>query len=119
MKIPGPDHPITVTPHPRRLIATFAGRRIADTRDALALLESTYPVVFYLPRKDVDMTALQRTAHATTCPYKGKASYFSIVSGGRGGENAAWSYETPNPSVAEIKDHIAFYADRVRLEEEA
>jgi uncharacterized protein (DUF427 family) len=113
VKIPGPDHPITIEPNPARIVVTLGGKVIADTREALTLREATYPAVLYLPRKDVDMTLLERTAHATYCPYKGDCSYFSIPSGGERSVNAVWTYESPYKAVAAIKDHLAFYADRV------
>jgi uncharacterized protein (DUF427 family) len=113
IKIPGPDHPITVMPNPRRVVVTLGGKVIADTRDALTLKEASYPAVQYIPRKDVDMTLLARTDHATYCPYKGEASYFSIPSGGERSVNAIWTYEAAYPSVAAIQNHLAFYPDRV------
>ncbi|MFG1412765.1 DUF427 domain-containing protein [Xanthobacter sp. VTT E-85241] len=110
---PGPDHPITVTHHPGRIVVSAGGRVIADTRAALTLREASYPAVHYIPRKDVDMALLERSAHATYCPYKGECSYFSIPGGGARAENAVWTYETPYPAVAEIAGHLAFYPDRV------
>ncbi|WP_225772473.1 DUF427 domain-containing protein [Inquilinus sp. Marseille-Q2685] len=112
-KIPGPDHPITVTPNPARVVVTIAGRVVADSRNALTLREASYPPVQYIPRKDVDMAALQRTDHATYCPYKGDAAYYSIPAGGDRAANAVWTYEAPYDAVAGIKDHLAFYPDRV------
>ena len=113
IKVPGPDHPITVTPNPRRVVVTLGGRTIADTRDALTLREASYPPVQYIPRQDVDMRLLARTDHASYCPYKGEASYYSLPSGGERSVNAVWTYEAAYPSVAPIKDHLAFYPDRV------
>ena len=113
IKIPGPDHPITVTPNPKRVVVTLDGKVIADTRDAQTLKEASYPAVQYIPRKDVDMALLARTDHATYCPYKGEASYFSIPIGGERSVNAIWTYESAYPSVAAIQDHLAFYPDRV------
>ena len=113
MKVPGPDHPITVARNPKRVVVKLAGTIVADTKDALSLKEASYPAVQYIPRKDVDMTLLERTAHSTYCPFKGDASYFSIPSGGARATNAVWSYESPYPAVAEIKEHVAFYPDRV------
>ena len=113
IKRPGPDHPITIESTPKRVMVTVAGRVVADTRDALTLREAAYPPVFYIPRKDVDMTLLQRTDHATYCPYKGECGYFSIPSGGGRAVNAVWSYEAPYAAVAAIKDRLAFYPDRV------
>jgi uncharacterized protein (DUF427 family) len=113
--IPGPDHPITVTPNAKRVQVKLNGQVIADTTRALTLQEAAYPPVQYIPREDVDMGLLQRTDHGSYCPYKGEASYFSIPSGGEQTANAVWSYEQPYESVAGIKDHLAFYPDRVEL----
>jgi uncharacterized protein (DUF427 family) len=71
-----------------------------------------------IPRSDADMSLLKRTDHQTHCPYKGDASYFSIVADGRSAENAVWSYEQPFPAVDEIKEYLAFYPDRVDAIEE-
>ena len=113
IKIPGPDHPISIERNTRRVVISVAGRVVADTRDALTLHEAAYPAVQYIPRKDVDMTLLSRTDHTSYCPYKGDASYFSIPTGGERSINAVWSYETPFPAVVDIEDHLAFYPDRV------
>ncbi|QGZ66526.1 DUF427 domain-containing protein [Paraburkholderia acidisoli] len=113
VKIPGPDHPITIEPAPARVVVKSGGRVIADTRRALALREASYPAVFYIPREDADLASLARTDHTSWCPYKGTASYYSITPGGERAGNAVWSYETPHDAVAAIKDHLAFYPDRV------
>lgn len=84
----------------------------------MTLREASYPAVQYIPRKDVDMTLLERTDHSTHCPYKGDASYYSITPGGERSKNAIWTYETPHDAVSEIKDHVAFYPDRVDSIEE-
>jgi uncharacterized protein (DUF427 family) len=118
IKIPGPDHPITIIPHPKRVIVSVAGKLVADSRDALILREATYPAVTYIPRKDVNMALLLRTDHGTYCPYKGDCSYYSIPAGGERSANAVWTYETPYEAVAEIKDYVAFYPDRVDAIEE-
>ncbi|NHB78189.1 DUF427 domain-containing protein [Rhodobacter calidifons] len=82
---------------------------------ALELREGSYPPVIYVPREDIDMTRLMRTDHATSCPWKGKASYYSIKGDAGMLANAVWSYETPKPDVAEIAGHLAFYPDRVTV----
>jgi uncharacterized protein (DUF427 family) len=112
-KVPGPDHPITLAPNPARVVVTVGGQVIADTRAAVTLKEASYPPVQYIPREDVDMSKLTRTDHATYCPYKGDASYYSISAGGERGVNAVWTYEDPYPDVVQIKDHLAFYPNRV------
>ena len=113
MKIPGPDHPITIAPSRERVSVTVAGRRVGDTREALVLKEATYAPVYYIPRKDVDMTQLQRTSHYTYCPYKGDCAHYSIPLGGERSVNAVWTYEAPYAAVSLIKEHMAFYPDRV------
>jgi uncharacterized protein (DUF427 family) len=113
IKISGPDHPISIESNPHHLVIRVAGRAVAETRAALTLREARYPAVQYIPRKDVDMALLTRTEHATYCPYKGECAYYSIPIGGGRSVNAVWSYESPYPAVAAIKDYLAFYPDRV------
>jgi len=113
MKIPGADHPVSIEANPFRVVVTVGGKIVADTRNALTLREASYPTVQYIPRRDVDMTALTRSEHTTYCPYKGEASYYSIPAGGDRSANAAWTYENPFEAMAQIKDHIAFYPNRV------
>ena len=113
VKIPGPDHPITIEPASKRVVVRSGDKVIADTVHALFLREAKYPAVQYIPRNDVDMSALVRSETTSYCPYKGEASYFSIPSGGGRSVDAVWSYEAPHDAVAEIKDYLAFYPDRV------
>jgi uncharacterized protein (DUF427 family) len=117
MKIPGPDHPITIAANPKRVRISVDGEVIAETSRALTLKEASYPQVQYIPREDADPAKLKRTEHSTYCPYKGDASYFSIVSGGKVLENAIWTYEAPYNSVKEIAGHLAFYPNKVTIEE--
>jgi uncharacterized protein (DUF427 family) len=118
IKVPGPDHPITIDANPRRVVVTVGGVVVADTRAALTLHESTYAAVQYIPRADVDLTGLVRTDHRTYCPYKGDCAYWSVPSGGDRSINAAWTYESPYDAVAEIAGHVAFYPSRVDAIEE-
>ncbi len=118
VRIPSPEHPITIVPNPARVVVRLAGRIIAESRRALTLREAAYPPVQYIPRADVDMTVLERSAHATYCPYKGDCAYYSIPLGGTRSANAVWTYEAPYAAVAAIKDHLAFYPDRVDAIEE-
>ena len=117
MKIPGPDHPITVAPNPKRVRVSVGGAVIAETTRALTLRDPSYPAVQYVPREDADPAKLKRTDHSTYCPYKGDANYFSIVSGSKTLENAIWTYEAPYDSVKEIAGHLAFYPAKVTIEE--
>jgi uncharacterized protein (DUF427 family) len=109
------DHPITITPAEGRVVVRWRGHTVVDTTHALELKEHVYPVVFYVPRADADMSVLARTAHQTKCPYKGIASYFSLKSGADLDANAVWTYETPIAGVAEIKEYLAFYPDKVEI----
>jgi uncharacterized protein (DUF427 family) len=113
IKNPGPDHPISIQHNRARIVVSVAGRMIADTGNALTLREADYPAVQYIPRKDVDFSQLERTDHATYCPYKGDCSYYSIPAGGEKSVNAVWSYEDPFPAVEQIGGYVAFYPDRV------
>ena len=118
IKIPGPHHPITIERNPKRVVVSIGGTVLADSRDALTLREAGYPAVQYIPRKDVAMTLLERSAHATYCPYKGDCAYFSIPSGGERAINAVWTYEAPYDAVAAIRNCLAFYPERVDAIEE-
>jgi uncharacterized protein (DUF427 family) len=113
LKIPGPEHPISIEANPSRVMVKVRGKVIADSRSALTLREASYPAVQYIPRRDVDMAALKRSEHTTYCPYKGDASYYSIPAGGDRSHNAVWTYETPFEAMAQIKNYVAFYPDRV------
>ena len=117
MRLPGPDHPITISANPRRIRVTAGDTVIAETTHALSLKEASYPAVQYVPRADAKMELLKRTERVTHCPYKGDASYFSIAADGKTIENAIWTYETPFPAMAEISGYLAFYPDKVRIEE--
>jgi uncharacterized protein (DUF427 family) len=103
IKVPGPDYPITVEANSSRVVVKVGGRVIADTGDALTLREASYPPVQYIPRRDVDMAVLSRSEHTTYCP----------PAGGDRSLNAVWTYETPFEAMAQIKDYVAFYSDRV------
>jgi uncharacterized protein (DUF427 family) len=113
IKIPGPDHPITISPAGGKVRVTVAGKIVAESTRALRLEEKGYPPVYYLPRSDADVSLLVRTTHYTYCPYKGDCTYYSIPIGGTTSEYAVWTYEKPYDAVAIIKDHLAFYPTRV------
>ena len=113
VRLPGPDHPISIERNLARVVVSAAGRVIADTRRALTLREGTYPPVQYIPCEDVDFSQLERTDHVTYCPYKGDCSYYSVSAGGKKSMNAVWSYDNPFPAVSQIEGHVAFYPERV------
>jgi len=110
-----PRSHIQISAAPQRVRVSAGGEAVADTSEALALKEGSYPVVYYIPRKDVKMDRLARTSHSTHCPFKGDASYFSLKGGP---ENAVWSYETPYDEMTAIKGYLAFYPNKVTIEAE-
>ena len=115
MKIPGPDHPITVEPEAARVSVHAGGRVLADTTAALRLQEADYPPVFYIPIGDVDRSLLRRSDTHTHCPYKGDASYYDLVTDDGTISDAIWTYEQPYDAVGQIAEHLAFYRDRVQI----
>ena len=116
MKQPDTAHPIEISPFGGRVRILFEGTTIADSSHALRLEEADYPAVFYIPRGDVHMDALTHSGRITHCPYKGGASYFTLVAGYARARDAVWSYEHPYPAVAEIAGYLAFYPDKVSIE---
>jgi uncharacterized protein (DUF427 family) len=113
IKIPGPDHPIAISPVEGIVRVTVAGKIVAESTRVLRLEEKGYPPVYYLPRSDAEMSLLVRTTHYTYCPYKGDCTYYSIPVGGVKSEYAVWTYEKPYEAVAAIKEYLAFYPARV------
>ncbi|MCR9110350.1 DUF427 domain-containing protein [Marivita sp. XM-24bin2] len=108
---------ITIRPAEGTWVVRAGGAVIAESRNALELTEGDMPFVIYFPRSDVAMAFLDSSDHSTTCPHKGDASYFDIMSKSMTYKNAVWSYTDPKPEVADIKDHLAFYVqDGVTVE---
>ncbi|HEX4107907.1 MAG TPA: DUF427 domain-containing protein [Solirubrobacteraceae bacterium] len=114
-KIPSAEHPITIEPHDGRVVVRHGGTILADTRAALTLREADYPAVQYIPRADVNQSLLIESDTATYCPYKGDASYASLQLPDAVVADVLWFYGQPYPAVAQIRDHVAFYTDRVEV----
>lgn len=113
---PDASHPITISRCPSMVVVRRGALQLAETRNALTLVEASYPPVQYIPRRDVDMSLLERSQHTTYCPYKGEANYYSITALGESGLNSVWTYETPFEAVGDIAGYLAFYPDRVSIE---
>lgn len=111
-----PEHRIETAIVDNHVRVTFNGAEIADTRAALKMNEGSYPPVFYVPRKDVDMSHLQATDHESYCPFKGQARYWSVNVGDATAANAVWGYDDPYDELATLRDYVAFYTDRVDVE---
>ena len=117
---PGPDHPIALETLASRVVVRSGSLLIAETDRALEMREASYPPVLYIPLDDVDRHLLRQSHRHTYCPYKGEASYYDITDGdGTDLTAAVWYYDDPFPALAEIKGHVAFYADRVTVERDA
>ena len=114
IKIPGPDHPITIYHQLRERSGSRSQEGSSLSQHELFdWRRSGYPPVYYLPRNDADMPLLVRTTHYTYCPFKGDCTYYSIPIGGARSEYAVWTYEKPYEAVAVIKENLAFYPSRV------
>ncbi len=115
IRVPDESHPITIAPNGESVAVYFCGQRIAHSDRAVRLAEASYTPVLYVPREDVDMTALRRRDDTTYCPFKGDANYYDIAIGDEVAEKAVWTYEAPYDAVSEIEGHLAFYPDTVEI----
>ncbi|MDJ0787544.1 MAG: DUF427 domain-containing protein [Myxococcota bacterium] len=111
-----PEHKVEIDAEPTSVRVVWNGHVLADSPRARILREGRYPAVAYVPREDVDMSKLERSEHTTYCPFKGTASYYSLVHDAERSENTVWTYEDPYDQVEGISGHLAFYADRVEIE---
>jgi uncharacterized protein (DUF427 family) len=110
-------NPIKILPTQGTWTVRAAGAIIGESTQALELTEGDHPAVIYFPRSDIAMAFLDASEHSSYCPHKGTALYFSIEAKSGTIPDAAWSYQEPNDSVTQIKDHIAFFAsDKVTIE---
>jgi len=111
-----PGKVITVEPFKGRVVVFAAGVIIASSAKAKLVTEPPYPFSFYIPFEDIDFRKLKKTELSTLCPYKGDASYWNVVPAGEAGNDAMWAYELPFDEMAEIRDHGAFYPNRVTID---
>lgn len=112
---PSTDHPITVEPTGSNVAVRAGQQEIARSNRALTLREADYPAVQYIPLDDVDQSLLRPTDTSTYCPFKGDASYYSVVTPDGELTDAVWGYRTPYPAVAQIAGHVAFYPNKVTV----
>jgi uncharacterized protein (DUF427 family) len=113
---PSARHPITIEPTGSHVTVRVNGEVVAETDSALTLQESTYPAVQYIPLSDVNRDLLRPTDTATYCPFKGDASYYSVVtSAGEVVDDAIWTYKEPYEAVGAIAGHVAFYPDKAEI----
>ncbi len=108
-----PDYQIDVAPAGKHVRIEVNGQAIVDSKNALLMREQNHKPVYYFPQSDVDMSLFERTGHSTHCPFKGDASYWTLMVNGRVLEDVMWSYLTPCDEVADIAQYVAFYRDRI------
>jgi uncharacterized protein (DUF427 family) len=108
-------HKITIAPADMHIEVRLDGQMIAESDRAVRLDETGLPARYYIPRDDVRTDLLRPSAHRTTCPFKGEASYWSVQLDENVNENLLWSYETPIPEAAGITGLLCFYNDRVEM----
>ena len=108
---------ITIQPHTGTWVVRAGGAVLGETTRALELNEKGHDPVIYFPRQDLAMAFLEPSDTRTECPFKGTASHWNIV--GKSGTitDAGWTYENPKPAASEIAGHIAFYPEKVTVEE--
>lgn len=109
------DH-IRIRTAPGKWVVRAGGAVLGESKRAQELTEGSYPPVIYVPREDIAMAMLDRTDRSSTCPWKGAASYYSIITPGGTLADAVWSYEAPKAGCEAIAGHLAFYTDRVTVE---
>jgi uncharacterized protein (DUF427 family) len=105
--------PPAVEDVPQRIKIVFNGEMIVDSLNAKRVLETSHPPTYYIPLQDIKPEALQPGAGRTWCEWKGQANYYDVVIGGRTAKSAAWYYPNPAPDYIEIKDYVAFYANKM------
>jgi len=106
---------IDVLASSRRVSVSVDGEVLAQTNRARLLFESGLPVRYYIPSADVATDRLEPSEKTSECPYKGTATYYSVVDGGEEGKDLVWFYEQPRREVEDIAGYLCFFNDRVQL----
>lgn len=105
--------PPRVEPTSERVTVELGGVTVADTSEALRVLETSHPPTYYLPRSAFVDGALQPAFGTSWCEFKGSADYFDVVGGDRAAEQAGWTYPAPSPGYEALRDHVALYPGRM------
>jgi uncharacterized protein (DUF427 family) len=114
-----PDYRVDVEPNPGRVCVRLNSTVVADSSAAVVVRETNLDPVLYFPRDDVRFELAEATTHQTFCPFKGEASYWTFRCAGLTEKNLAWSYEAPFDQVAQLRNYVAFYPDRVEFSHNA
>lgn len=91
----------------------YAGIILADTNQALRILETSHPPTYYLPQSDIEMQYFKANPRQSFCEFKGRASYYDLQIAGQNIPQVAWYYPAPNKAYPALKDHLCFYASKV------
>lgn len=113
------DHPgyrVELLPQSARVRVWQGETLLADSRRTLLVRETAHREVVYFPEADVRLDLFDASEHHSTCPFKGEADYWSLARAERPDANLVWTYRKPFAEVAGLAGHVAFYADRVRIE---
>ena len=102
--------PPRLEPTSRHIQIFFNGEKVAETRRAYRVLETSHPPVYYLPPEDINQAFLEAAKGTSLCEWKGQARYYDIVVGERRAAKCAWTYPNPTAAFAPIRDYVAFYA---------
>jgi uncharacterized protein (DUF427 family) len=100
----------------RRVQVSVGGEVVADSVRTRALFETGLPTRYYFPPEDVRLDLLEPSAKRTRCAYKGSASYWHVRAGGELHDDLAWTYASPQHDAEPVRDHIAFFNERVDLD---
>ena len=110
------DH-ITIRPATGTWVIRAAGAVLGETSDALELVEGDYAAVIYFPRNDISMAFFDRSETTSSCPHKGTATYYNLVAKSGTFADAGWSYEEPKAGLEAIAGYLAFYTNKVAVEQ--
>ena len=110
------DH-IKIRPAGGTWVVRAGGAVLGESSDALELVEGEMPPVIYFPRGDIAMAFLDASDTRSTCPHKGEASYYHLEAKSGRIADAAWSYETPIAGMEQIDGYLAFYPNKVAVEQ--
>ncbi len=119
---PGPRPAENVADYPRPpsvervpwlIRVEFAGASVATTREAIRITETFGAPVYYIPPGDIRWDLLHPERGSSLCEWKGAAAYWTVRVGIRIAERAAWSYPKPTEQYRSIRDHVAFYAQKM------
>lgn len=106
---------IKIRPAEGKWTVRAGGAVLGESQSALEVIEGSRAPVIYFPKSDVAMAFLDKSDTITTCPYRGEARHYSIQTKSTVIEDAGYMYDAPVEGLSELKDHLAFYADKATI----